>query len=47
MSVSCNVIHTSDSVETAGKEVPRFFKSDELYDYNKGENEHVYNDEER
>lgn len=47
MSVSCNVIHTSDSVETAGKEVPRFFKSDELYDYTKGEYEHVYNDEER
>ncbi len=47
MSVSCNVIHTSDSVETAGKEVPRFFKSDELHDYTKGEYEHVYNDEER
>jgi len=47
MSVSCNVIHTSDSVETAGKEVPRFFKPDELYDYTKGEYEHVYNDEER
>lgn len=47
MSVSCNVIHTSDSVETAGKEVPRFFNPDDLYDYNKGEYEHVYNDEER
>ena len=47
MSVSCNVIHTSDSVETAEKEVPRFFKPDDLYDYNKGEYEHVYNDEER
>ncbi len=47
MSVSCNVIHTSDSVETAAKEVARFFKADELYDYSKGEYEHVYNDEER
>lgn len=47
MSVSCNVIHTSDSVETAEKEVPRFFNPDDLYDYNKGEYEHVYNDEER
>lgn len=47
MSVSCNVIHTSDSVETAAKEVARFFKTDELYEYSKGEYEHVYNDEER
>ena len=47
MSVSCNVIHTSDSVETAEKEVPRFFKPDDLCDYTKGEYEHVYNDEER
>lgn len=47
MSVSCNVIHTSDSVETAGKEVPRFFKEDELHTYFKSEYEHVYNEEER
>jgi len=47
MSVSCNVIHTSDSVENAVKEVARFFKQDDLYDYKKGEYEHVYNDEER
>jgi len=47
MSVSCNVIHTSDSVKTAEKEVPRFFKQDDLYDYRKSEYEHIYNDEER
>lgn len=47
MSVSCNVIHTSDSLETALKEVPRFFKQDELHDYFKSEYEHVYNEEER
>jgi len=47
MSVSCNVIHTSDSLESAKKEVARFFKPDEIYDYQKGEYEHVYNDEER
>ncbi len=47
MSVSCNVIHTSDSVETALKEVPRFFKADDLFEYSKSEFEHVYNDEER
>jgi len=47
MSVSCNVIHTSDSLETAEKEVPRFFKADELHEYYKSEYEHVYNEEER
>jgi nucleoside-diphosphate kinase len=47
MSVSCNVIHTSDSVETAVKEVARFFKADELHEYFKSEYEHVYNEEER
>lgn len=47
MSVSCNVIHASDSEETAAKEVPRFFKEDELYEYHKSEYEHVYNAEER
>lgn len=47
MSLSCNVIHTSDTSENAAKEVARFFKKDELFDYNKSEYEHVYNDEER
>lgn len=42
MSVACNVIHASDSVETAMKEVPRFFMADEVYDYNKSEYVHVY-----
>lgn len=46
MSHSCNVIHASDSVENAEKEVKRFFKPDELFDYRKSEYEHVYNDEE-
>ncbi len=46
MSISCNVIHASDSEETALKEVPRFFKADELYHYSKSEWEHVYNEEE-
>lgn len=47
MSVSCNVIHTSDTVENAAKEVARFFNADELHEYYKSEYEHVYNDEER
>lgn len=46
MSNSCNVIHASDSPENAEKEVQRFFKVDEFFDYRKGEYEHVYNDDE-
>ena len=47
MSVACNVVHASDSVETAMKEVPRFFKPDELFEYKKSEYEHVYIEDER
>jgi len=47
MSVACNVVHASDSVDTASKEVPRFFKADELFDYKKSEYEHVYAEDER
>jgi len=32
-STSRNMIHASDSKETAAKEVPRFFKESELFDY--------------
>lgn len=32
-STSRNVIHASDSKETAGKEVKRFFKDEELFEY--------------
>ena len=42
MSVSCNVVHASDSIENANKEVKRFFNSDELYEYDKTEYRHVY-----
>lgn len=47
MSVGCNVVHASDSVETAKAEVPRFFKQDELFSYDKGEYIHVYSEDER
>ena len=47
MSVSCNVVHASDSPEMAEKEVKRFFKTDELHDYGKTEYEHVYGEDER
>ena len=33
MSIQANLVHASDSVETAQNEVPRFFREDELFDY--------------
>ncbi len=47
MSVSCNVVHASDSVENAKKEVERFFKPEELHDYRKSDYEHVYAEDEK
>ncbi len=46
MSVSCNVIHASDSVENAMKEVLRFFSPEEIHTYDKSEYMHVYADDE-
>lgn len=43
----CNVVHCSDSVENAQAEVKRFFKEEEIFDYNKTEYLHVYMDDER
>lgn len=34
MSVQENIVHTSDSLETAEKEIRRFFRPEELYQYN-------------
>lgn len=47
MSVACNVVHASDSVDTAMKEVPRFFKPDEIFGYSKSEYENVYTEDEK
>lgn len=33
LSMQCNIIHASDSLETAKKEIARFFEPDELYGY--------------
>lgn len=33
MSIQANLVHASDSVQTAQAEVPRFFKDEELFDY--------------
>ena len=37
-----NVVHSSDSVETAEAEVSRFFEAGELLDYDKDEWKHIY-----
>lgn len=42
MSTSRNVIHGSDSVETAEKEVKRFFKPEELYSYKFASSDYIY-----
>jgi nucleoside-diphosphate kinase len=47
MSVACNVVHASDTLENAKKEVPRFFVEDELFSYDKSEYMFVYADDER
>ena len=47
MSVSCNVVHASDSVENAEMEVKRFFREEELFSYEKSEYMHVYAEDER
>ena len=42
-----NLVHASDSLETALVEVPRFFKKNELFDYEKKNYAYVYADDER
>ena len=43
----CNVVHCSDSAESGQAEVLRFFKEEEIFDYNKTEYLHVYMEDER
>lgn len=47
MSVACNVVHASDSVDTAKAEVKRFFKDDDIFSYDKTEFVNVYTEDER
>lgn len=42
-----NVIHRSDSVDSAKEEIARFFVDGELYEYSKTDWMHVYLEEER
>jgi nucleoside-diphosphate kinase len=43
----CNVVHCSDTAENAKVEVSRFFKEEEIFDYDKSEYLHVYMEDER
>jgi nucleoside-diphosphate kinase len=43
----CNVIHCSDSVESANDEIKRFFNAEEIFDYDKTDYLHVYMSDER
>lgn len=47
MSIQCNVIHASDSIDAAKTEVARFFTDKDLFSYDKSEWSHVYADDER
>lgn len=47
MSIQSNLVHSSDSLETALKEVPRFFKKDELFNYDKKNYDYIYAADER
>lgn len=43
----CNVVHCSDSVENAKKEISRFFDEEDLFEYDKTDYMHVYMADER
>ncbi|MEE2710789.1 MAG: nucleoside-diphosphate kinase [Gemmatimonadota bacterium] len=46
MSMQCNLVHASDSAETAVAEVRRFFKTEELYTYEDALDTVIYADDE-
>lgn len=43
----CNVVHCSDSIESAQGEVKRFFDENEIFNYDKTDYLHVYMEDER
>ncbi len=46
MSVQANLVHASDSIETANKEVARFFSKAELFEYESALTSAVYSEDE-
>jgi nucleoside-diphosphate kinase len=47
MSMQANLIHCSDSLETAAVEVPRFFQPQEIFEYDDVQATYLYNSSER
>ena len=46
MSIQANLVHASDSIETAAKEVPRFFDASELFEYQLSLTSAIYSEDE-
>jgi len=46
MSIQANLVHASDSLETANKEVARFFNESELFDYQSALTRAIYSEDE-
>jgi len=46
VSIQENIVHTSDTVENAKFEIARFFKEDEIFDFNQLSNSVLYADNE-
>jgi nucleoside-diphosphate kinase len=46
MSIQANLVHASDSIETAAKEVPRFFDDSELFEYQSALTAAIYSEDE-
>jgi len=46
LSGQCNVVHASDSQVNADIEITRFFKDDELFNYEKVDLEFIYSEDE-
>jgi nucleoside-diphosphate kinase len=47
MSIQANLVHASDSLETASAEVPRFFNQSELFEYDSISTSLIYSEDER
>ncbi len=47
LSIQCNLLHCSDSKESAKKELERFFAKDELFEWKQANFDHLYSDEEK
>jgi len=46
MSIQANLVHASDSIETARKEVARFFEASELFEYQSALTPTIYSEDE-